>query len=141
LKGLLCSGHPHDEFIDLLLPVSEGSSVLVRMPFLLEALDGRSELEGPQEVVGLLEVRAHGRDLVDQVFNADDALLAQLFLDNAVLHERDAAVVYLAVAAFVDDLADGRLRRVAVSHVGLNSPDHVDSRFVKLHENAVVQLA
>jgi hypothetical protein len=41
---------------------------------------GARELEGVQEVVGLLEVRPHGVDLVDEVLDADDAKLAELAL-------------------------------------------------------------
>jgi len=43
---------------------------------LLHATAGRGQLEGPQEVVGHLEVLAGREDLVDQVLHADEAVLA-----------------------------------------------------------------
>ena len=42
------------------------------------------QLEGPQEVRGVLEVGSNSEDLVDQVLNTDDAHLAQLALDDLV---------------------------------------------------------
>lgn len=36
----------------------------------------RVEFEVPQEVVGLLEGGSDGEDLMDEVFHADDAVLA-----------------------------------------------------------------
>jgi hypothetical protein len=47
------------------------------VPLLLEAAEGCLQLERPEEVVGLLEVRAHRHDLVDKVLNADDIVLPE----------------------------------------------------------------
>lgn len=47
------------------------------VPLLLEAAEGRLQLERPEEVVGLLEVRADRHDLVDKVLNADDIVLPE----------------------------------------------------------------
>ena len=47
------------------------------VPLLLEASQRRLQLEGPQEVVGLLEVRTDGQDLMHKVLNADDVVLPQ----------------------------------------------------------------
>ena len=44
----------------------------------------RSHLKVPQEIVGDFEVRSDGEDFVDQVFDADDAELAQPLLDDVV---------------------------------------------------------
>ncbi len=41
------------------------------------ASSSSAELEGPQEVVGLLEVSPHREDFVDEVLHADDAVFAQ----------------------------------------------------------------
>ena len=43
------------------------------------------ELEGPQEVVGFLEVGTASVDFVDQILNADDAVLAESLLDDLVV--------------------------------------------------------
>lgn len=53
------------------------ASLNVVSGLLAEATTGTAQLEGPQEVVGLLEARAHSKDLVDEVLHADDAVLAQ----------------------------------------------------------------
>ena len=42
------------------------------------------QLEGPQEVGGVLEVGSNSEDLVDQILNADDSHLAQLLLNDVV---------------------------------------------------------
>ena len=42
------------------------------------------QLEGPQEVGGILEVGSNSEDLVDQILNTDDSQLAQLVLDDVV---------------------------------------------------------
>ena len=42
------------------------------------------QLEGPQEVGGVLEVGSNSEDLVDQILNTDDSHLAQLLLDDIV---------------------------------------------------------
>ena len=44
-----------------------------------------SELEGPDEVVGLLEVGYAGVDLVDQILNTDDSVLSEVLLDDCVV--------------------------------------------------------
>jgi len=49
---------------------------------LAEATPWRTELHWPQEVASLLKVLSHCVDLMDEVFNADDTTLAQLFLND-----------------------------------------------------------
>lgn len=68
---------------------------------------GVAELERPQEVGGLLEVRPRADDLVHEVLDAEDVVLAERGLDDGVGGERDALPVDFAVAALVDELADG----------------------------------
>ena len=68
---------------------------------------GVVELEGPQEVGGLLEVGSLSVDLVDQILDADQAELAKSVLDDGVVGEAGALVVDLAVSALVDELANG----------------------------------
>ncbi len=68
---------------------------------------GVVQLEGPQEVVDLLEVGSNSVQLVDDVLDADDAELAKSLLDDGVVSQADARAADLAVAALVDELADG----------------------------------
>lgn len=66
---MTCSEHSLDELVDEVLSVAPDTAVLVGVSLISEALLGRAQLEGPQEVVGLLEVGADGGDLVDKVLN------------------------------------------------------------------------
>lgn len=67
--------HPPDESVDLVFPVTSVTSLHEVGGLLVHAATGRGQLEGPQEVVGDLEVLAYGVDLVDQVLNTDDAIV------------------------------------------------------------------
>ena len=63
---------------------------------LLSPSSGRVvQLEGPQEVGGVLEVGSNSEDLVDQVLNTDDAHLAQLALDDLVGGDGSAVAIDL----------------------------------------------
>ena len=70
----------------------------------LGAVLGTLQLEGPQEVIGLLEVGAAGSDLVDQVLDADDPVLAELALDGLVCAQGDALLPDLTIAAFINEV-------------------------------------
>ena len=111
------------------------------MTLLLEAAEGVGELEGPQEVVGLLEVGADGPQLVDEVLNAGDAELAELVVNHRVVLERNALAVDLAVATGVDKLADGLAAGETVGDEGVDAADHVPGGLVELDEHTVVDLA
>lgn len=64
---------------------------------LAEPAVGVGQLEGPQEVVGRLEVGADRVDLVDKVLHADDAGLAEGALDHRVVRDRDALLMHLRI--------------------------------------------
>lgn len=98
------------------------------------------ELERPEEVGTLLEVRADGVNLVDQIFNANDTLVAEHLLDHGVIRERNALLVHLTVATLVDELSNALQVRVTEHDVRLNLAKLVESRLVRLHEDAVVDL-
>ncbi len=70
------------------------------------AASGVVQLEGPQEVVDLLEVGAERGDLVHDILNADDAVLAKRLLNDGVVGQTSALTRDLAVSALVDKLAD-----------------------------------
>lgn len=107
---------------------------------LLEATSGVAELEGPEEVGGLLEVGADGVDLVDEVLHADDAELAEVLLDDGVVGEGDALLVDLSVTALVDELADGLEVGVTVGDPGLDALDHLRGGLGDADEDTVVDL-
>jgi len=106
-----------------------------------EALLGRAELEGPEEVVGLLEVGTDGGNLVDEVLDGSNTVLGELALNDGVVGQGDAGAANLTVASLVDELSNDALGRVAVSHVGLNSSDHVHGSLVESHKHSVVELS
>lgn len=106
------SDHSFHEVVEEVLSVSPVSASLERVPLLGEPSAGSSQLERPQEVVGFLEVGAHGVDLVDKVLNGLNAELAKVALDQVVSGEWDSLLVDLAVSSLVDELFDGFPRRI-----------------------------
>ena len=136
----ICSHHAADKLVDELLAVAPDTALLEGVALLLEAAEGRAELEGPEEVVGLLEVGTDGPNLMDQVLNAGNALLAKAVSDDGVVVKSNSGSVDLAVAALVDELAHGVAGWVSVSDVWLDNSEHVDGSLVQLDEDGVVQL-
>merc|ERR1719327_1513407 len=137
------SVHAADELVDLLLAVAPVTALGLSVPVALrdEATARRVELEGPEEVVRLLEGRADGVDLVDQLLHAVDAVLAKVRGEDVVIHQRNAALVNLAVATLVDQLLHRLQVRVAKRDVRCDVLEHVDDGLVDLQEHAVVELA
>ena len=111
------------------------------MSLLLPAVLWGVQLEWPQEVVGLLEGWSNSPDLVDEVLNAVDALLAEGTSDDAVVSQRDSGAVDLSVATLVDESADAVAGWVAVGDVWLDSPDHVDGGAVEADKHSIVDLS
>jgi hypothetical protein len=72
-----------------------------------------SELEGPDEVVGLLEVGSAGVDLVDQILNTDDSVLSEVLLDDCVVWKRNSLSVDVGEPSLVEKSLDGLSRRVS----------------------------
>ena len=133
--------HLLDESVDVLLPVTEITTLDEVLELAgTETTSGVGELEGPEEVAGLLEVGADGVDLVDEVLNADDAVLAEVLLDDGVVGERDALLVDLAVSALVDELTDSLLVGVSVGDVGLDDLQHLEGGLGEADEDTVVDL-
>lgn len=135
------SEHLKDEVVDELLAVAPVAATLDGVPLRDEPSAGWVQLEGPQEVVGLLEVVAHRVDLVDEVLDADDVvLLPEGLLDEVVVSEGDSLPVDLAVAALVDELPHGVAAGVPVGDVGLHPSQHIDGGLVDSDEDSVVEL-
>lgn len=124
----------------MLLAVAVLAALDEVVELLLEAAVGRGELEGPQEVVGLLEVAADSEDLVDEVLNADDVVLAELGLDDGVVADGDALLVELGVPALVEELADSLEVGVAPGDVRPDKLEHLKSGLVDADESGVEDL-
>lgn len=133
--------HLSDEAVDVVLTVT-GVTTLDEVLDLagVEATVGVGELEGPEEVVGLLEVGADGVDLVDQVLHADNAVLAEVLLDDLVVGERDTLLVDLAVAALVHELTDALEVGVTVGDEGVDNGQHLLGCLGQADEDTVVDL-
>lgn len=107
---------------------------------LSETTVGVRKLEGPQEVVSLLEVGANGDNLVDQVLDGGDTVLAKSLLNDGVLRQSNSLLVDLTVTSLVDQLSDGSSRGVTVSNVGLNQLQQLGGSLGDTHENTGVDL-
>jgi hypothetical protein len=105
-----------------------------------ETAVGVAELEGPQEVGSLLEVGADGEDLVDEILNAHNAVLAEVLLDNGVVGQGNALLVDLSVSTLVDELLDGLEVGVTVGDPGLDDLEHLGGGLGDLDEDTVVDL-
>jgi hypothetical protein len=106
----------------------------------VEAAVGVGQLEGPQEVAGLLEVGADGVDLVDQILHTDNAVLAEGLLDDGVVGKGNTLLVDLSVTTLVDELLDALEVGETVSDPGLDDLDHLLSGLGELDEDTVVDL-
>jgi len=133
--------HLSDQGIDVLLTVTIVTTLdeVLELPS-VEAAVGVGQLEGPQKVAGLLEVGANSDDLVDQVLNADNAVLAQVVLNELVVGKSNALLVDFAVAALVDEFADGLQVGVAIGNVGVDDCEHLLSGLGQLDEDTAVDL-
>ena len=133
--------HLLDQSIDLLLPISQITPFNEMFEFPRpKPPSGIRQLERPKEITRLLEIRPHGHDLMDQVFHADDPELAQVLLDDLIVGQGNALLVDFAVAALVDQVADGLDRRVSVCDVGFDDLEHFGGGFGDFYEDAVVDL-
>lgn len=105
-----------------------------------EATVGVGQLEGPEEVGGLLEVGADGVDLVDEILHADNAVLAEVLLNDRVVSEGNTLLVDLSVTALVDKLLDGLQVGVTVGNPGLDDLQHLSGSLGDADEDTVVDL-
>merc|ERR1712093_332449 len=101
--------HALDETGDVLVTVTRLATFVEAKTLLGKSTLGRVELEGPQEVVGLLEVGANCVDLVHKVLEAVDAILAKLSLNHRVVGEWETLGLSggraLAKSTLVDQIA------------------------------------
>merc|ERR1719375_1244986 len=136
------SVHAGEQFVDQLLAVSPIPTLWLIEPVTLVhiATTWSTELEGPEEIGDLLEMRTGCVELMDHVFNAADSVFAKLLHDDFIRRKRDPAPVHLAVAALVDKLPDGLQAGVTIGDVGLNALQQICDWRVHLEENAVVNL-
>jgi len=133
--------HAGNEGRDSLFAVTKVTALDVVKEFaLVEATERVGELEGPQEVGGLLEVGADSEDLVDQILHADDAVLGKVLLDNGVVGKSDTLLVDLTVTTLVDELTDSLEVGVTPGDEGLDDLEHLNGGLGQADEDTVVDL-
>mmetsp|Transcript_10078 Transcript_10078/g.15303 ORF Transcript_10078/g.15303 Transcript_10078/m.15303 type:complete len:267 (+) Transcript_10078:458-1258(+) len=133
--------HPLDQCIDFSTTLPGLAALVVVEQLLGQPAPGAGQLERPQEVVGLLEVRPAGVDLMNEVLHTDDASGPQHLLYHAVVTQRLPLLVHLSESALVDEVLDALEGGVPVGHVGLHQAQHLDGGGVQLHKHPVVDLA
>lgn len=89
---------------------------------------------------GLLEVWAGCDDFMDEIFNGENSVLAEVLLDDFVVGQRDSLLVDLSVTSLVDEFADGLEVGLAVCDVWLDDLQHVCGGLGDLDEDSVVDL-
>lgn len=133
--------HLADESVDVLLTVAKVTTLNEVLELAgVEATVGVGQLEGPQEVGGLLEVGANSVDLVDEILHTDNAVLAEVFLNDGVVSQGNALLIDLSVTALVDELLDALQVGVTVGDPGLDNLDHLGDGLGDAHEDTVVDL-
>ena len=88
----------------------------------------------------MLEVGADGVDLVDQILHADDAVLAEVGLDDGVVGKSNALLVDFSISTLVDELTDSLQVGVTVSDPWLDNLQHLKSSLGHADKDTIVDL-
>merc|ERR1712003_47911 len=132
--------HFLQKLVNLVLTATKVTTFDKVVNLLPPSTSGGVELEGPQEVGGVLEVGANSGDLMDEVLNADDVVLAQSLLNEVIGGDGGPVASDLDKSPLVDKFPDGLEVRSTPGDVRLTDPEHVDGGLVQLDEHAVVDL-
>ncbi len=127
--------------VDLLFSVSPISVLLEGMVFISPSSLRVVQFEGPQEVVGFLEMFLASADFLDQVLNTGNAELAQVLINDGVIAEGDSSSVHFAESSGVNEFRDDLSAGVAEGDEGLDSLQHGEGGLVDLDEDAIVKLS
>ena len=95
------------EGVDELLAVAVVTSLHEVGELVLPSSSGGVQLEGPQPVGDHLEVVADGEDLMHNVLDTDDSLVAKSLLNQGVVSDGDALLLDLSESTLVHELLDG----------------------------------
>lgn len=138
---MACLVHAADKAVNVRLAVTSVTTLNEVLELAgTEAASRVRQLEGPEELAGRLKVRASSSNLVDKVLNRDDAVLAELLLNDGVVGDGDALPVDLGETALVDQLTDRLQVGLTPGHVGGNELEHLLSSVGQLDEDTVVDL-
>ena len=78
---------------------------------------------------------------MNEILNTGDSVFTEFSLNNTVVGERKSSSLDFTTSSFVDKLGDSLSGWITVGNEWLDHLDHVPCGFVKLDENAVVQLS
>ena len=109
--------------------------------FLVETTQRRAQLESPQEVVGLLEVRTNSSDFMDQIFHAGDTVFAQSLFDLAVASDTNTLIIDTAITTLVAQHLDSLQVRITPSYIRFNLLEHIEGSLVESDEGTIVNLS
>lgn len=77
---------------------------------------------------------------MNQIFNGDDTILAQIFLNEFVVSQRDALASDLSVSALVYELTNALEVRFTIGDPRLDDAKHLESGLSKADKDAIVNL-
>jgi len=125
----------------VVLSVTPITTVVERVSLVDVSTSGGGKLEGPDGVVGFLEVGTDSEDFFNKVFNTQNVVLGEGSGDNLVGSDGDSLLVDLQVTSLVEQLGDGLSVRVTVGDVRVDVLKHVKSGLVNSNESGVVNLS
>merc|ERR1719239_1067329 len=97
--------HLFQQLIDLVLTAAKVTTLDEVVDLLPPPTSRGVQLEGPQEVGGILEVGSNGQNLVDKILHTDDAELAQGALNQIIGGDGGAVAIDLDKSTLVHQLA------------------------------------
>lgn len=88
----------------------------------------------------MLEVGTNSEDLVDQILDANNTVLAKAVLDDRVVGESNALLVDFTISTLVDELANCLQVWVTVGNPWLDDLEHLQGGFGHTNKDTVVDL-
>lgn len=107
----------------------------------VETSTGGRKLEGPQEVVRLLEVRAACEDFMDKILHRSNSEFSELNIDDGVGTDGDTLTTQFGKATLVNKILDTLQVGVTICDEGFYKSKHFNGGGVDLDEHTVVDLA
>jgi len=98
------------------------------------------QLEGPQEVGGLLEMRSDGEDFVDEIFCANNVEFTKGLLYESIVVQWNSTSLDLSVSTLVYQIPDRLQIGITPGDVRISQTQHVQGGLVEFDEDSVVDL-
>merc|ERR1711909_6003 len=133
--------HSSHQVVDFVFSVTVITSFNEVVGDLLESTLWCGQFQWPQEGSGLFEVGSNSEDLVDQIFHADDTLLAQSSFDDGVVRKWSSSALNTSMTTFVDQFLDSFQVRITPCDHWFGHSEHLKSSFVQLDKDSIVDLS